>query len=247
MTWFKVDDGFHSHAKTITAGTAAMGLWVRCGSWSANHLRNGLVPVNVAREFGSSAQIKALVTAGFWSEVEGGYQFNDWEDYNPTADDVKADRAAAAERQRKAREAAKAKRESQRTSDEVTGMSRRDNPVSHAAVTSPRPDPTRPEGSKEPLKERKRSTATPPPDKLEITEPMRQWAADNAPDVRIVVETARMLDWGRGKGEKKADWVAAWRNWISRKQDDLDKERAARPTAKAGNGVYADAEEAWMR
>jgi hypothetical protein len=151
MTWFKVDDGFHSHAKAMTAGTAALGLWVRCGSWSAYHLTDGFVPANVAREYGSSSQIKALVTAGLWLSVDRGYQFNDFTDYNPTSEQVKADRGAAKERQRKAREAAKQKRDNERSSKEVTPPSRRDNPVTSPEVRSPRPDPTRPEGSKEPL------------------------------------------------------------------------------------------------
>lgn len=155
MTWFKVDDGFHSHAKAMTAGTAALGLWVRCGSWSAYHLTDGFVPANVAREYGSASQVKALVTAGLWLAVDRGFQFNDFTDYNPTSEQVKADRGAAKERQRKAREAAKQKRDSERSSKEVTPPSRRDSPVTTGEVTdvsqSPRPDPTRPEGSKEPL------------------------------------------------------------------------------------------------
>lgn len=147
MPWFKVDDGFHSHAKAITAGTAALGLWVRCGSWSAHHLTDGFVPANVAREFGSAAQVKALVTAGLWLAADGGFRFNDFTDYNPTSDHVKAERDAAKERQRKAREAAKKKRDAERSSKEVTDLSRRDEAVTSGEVRechSP-PDPTRPD------------------------------------------------------------------------------------------------------
>jgi hypothetical protein len=132
VPWFKVDDGFHSHAKAITAGTAALGLWVRCGSWSAHHLTDGLVPANVAREFGSASQIKALVASGLWLAVDTGFQFNDFTEYNPTSMQVLTDREAAKERQRKAREAAKAKRDAARSSGEVTDLSRRDEGVSHA-------------------------------------------------------------------------------------------------------------------
>jgi hypothetical protein len=210
MTWFKVDDGFHSHAKAMTAGTAALGLWVRCGSWSAYHLTDGFVPANVAREYGTGTQIKALVTAGLWLAVDRGYQFNDFTDYNPTSEQVKADRGAAKERQRKAREAAKQKRDSERTSKEVTPLSRRDKPVTHAPVTdvsqSPRPDPTRPEGSNEPLipeptvlpatldasltvnQRSKRLT-----DAYAALEPMCKWPAVNG-IVKKAIEAARWSD-----------------------------------------------------
>jgi hypothetical protein len=193
MTWFKVDDGFHSHAKAMTAGTAALGLWVRCGSWSAYHLTDGFVPANVAREYGSSSQIKALVTAGLWLSVDRGYQFNDFTDYNPTSEQVKADRGAAKERQRKAREAAKQKRDNERSSKEVTPPSRRDDPVTSPEVRSPRPDPTRPEGSKEPLTSE--PTVLPEPtDGQRINEITKAYAEaeplSNFPAIRGVVSKA---------------------------------------------------------
>jgi hypothetical protein len=243
MPWFKVDDGFHSHAKAITAGTAALGLWVRCGSWSAHHLTDGFVPTNVAKEFGTAAQVKSLVASGLWRGVEGGYTFNDFTDYNPTSEHVRTEREAAKERQRKAREAAKAKRDAQRSSGEVTDLSRRDIGVSSEEVQSPRPDPTRPEGSKEPSKGR-RKRATPPPANFDITDELRAWATDNAPDVRLVVETARMLDWARGKGESKADWAATWRNWMSRAQDNMSSRRGF---STVNAPLEDDDEEVWMR
>jgi hypothetical protein len=245
MPWFKVDDGFHSHAKAMTAGTPALGLWVRCGSWSAYHLTDGFVPANVAREYGAPGQIKALITAGLWLSVDGGYQFNDFTDYNPTSEQVKADRDAAKERQRRAREAAKQKRDAERSSKEVTDASRRDRSVTHGVTTgevtdlsqSPRPDPTRPEGSNEPSRGR-RKRATPPPDHMLISDEMRSWAAENAPDVKLVVETAKMLDWARGKGEKKADWQATWRNWMRRCQTDVGKDRDKNPSRFNAAGAY---------
>ena len=33
--WFKVDDNLALHPKVLGAGNAAMGMWVRAGSWSA--------------------------------------------------------------------------------------------------------------------------------------------------------------------------------------------------------------------
>lgn len=136
MPWFKVDDSFDTHAKAIRAGNQALGLWVRCGAYSARHLTDGFVPAEIAKLYGRAGEVRALVAAGLWSPIEGGYQMHDFHDYNPTSAQVRADRKAAAERQRRAREAA---------------ASRRDGGVSHAVSNgevraesrSPRPDPTR--------------------------------------------------------------------------------------------------------
>lgn len=37
-----------------------------------------------------------------------------------------------------------------------------------------------------------------------------------APSVNIEFETAQFVDWAISKGEKRADWLAAWRGWIRR-------------------------------
>lgn len=37
-----------------------------------------------------------------------------------------------------------------------------------------------------------------------------------APSVNVEFETAQFVDWAISKGEKRADWLAAWRGWIRR-------------------------------
>lgn len=130
MPWFRVDDSFHSHAKALTAGNAALGLWVRCGSYCAQHLTDGFVPRRVVLLYGTAQLAAKLVEAGLWRAVEGGWSMHDYGDYNPTAERIRAERRAAAQRQRHAREATKSQRES-----------RRDNSVSHGP---PDPYPTQP-------------------------------------------------------------------------------------------------------
>lgn len=129
MPWFKVDDGWWSHPKTLLLSDSAQALWVRAGSYSMKHLTDGGVPVAalpMLRARPKAAQ--ELVSAGLWTRVGDGYQFHDWAIYQPSRGQVEADRAAAAERQRKARE------------------SRRDKAVTHG-VSSPsptQPNPTQP-------------------------------------------------------------------------------------------------------
>ncbi|MCW2632075.1 MAG: hypothetical protein JWR88_1037 [Pseudonocardia sp.] len=135
MPWFRVDDSFHSHPKTMAAGTHAVGLWMRCGSYCAQHLTDGFVPVDVVKAYGTNALARRLVDVGFWDVVQGGYQFHDWSDYQPSREQVQAERRHAAERQRRARDAAKGRRDSTRDSASVTHLSRRDTAVTHEPVT----------------------------------------------------------------------------------------------------------------
>jgi hypothetical protein len=68
MPWFKIDDKAHSHPKFLRAGNAALGLWLRCGSYSAQHITEGHVPAVVAQLYGSAPQAAKLVRAGLWHE-----------------------------------------------------------------------------------------------------------------------------------------------------------------------------------
>lgn len=162
MTWFKVDDGLHSHKKAVRAGIPAMGLWVMAGSWCADQLTNGWVPDYIAmrldRDYEQNA--KVLVQVGLWVEDvrdgETGWQFHEWNEpgRQPTKDQVLADRAASADRQKRARDRAKEHRERELQGESPNRHAVTDG-VTHAdvtgAVTAPptRPDPTRPKAPTE--------------------------------------------------------------------------------------------------
>jgi hypothetical protein len=142
MTWFKVDDGLAFHAKVVQAGNAAMGLWVRAGSWSAQQLTDGFIPEQIALTLGGKGQVTALVAAGLWVVVEGGYQIHDYLSYNPTADEVRADQARKHEAKVRAGRAGGvasgvARRKHTRSSDEAEAKQ-------NGSETKPRPVPTRP-------------------------------------------------------------------------------------------------------
>lgn len=104
MPWFKVDDTLAFHHKTMRAGNAAMGLWVRAGSWSMQTLSDGFIPDELIGQLGTRSQASRLVDVGLWDRLPTGYGFHEWEQRQPTRDRVESDRAAWAERQRKARE-----------------------------------------------------------------------------------------------------------------------------------------------
>src|ERR1700737_3693197 len=133
MSWFRVDDGFHCHPKVMRAGPPAAGLYVRCGSYCAQQLSDLVIPAEIAKLYGTPAMVRALLKEGLWMPHPEGYEMRDYLDYNRSASQVKVERHAASERQKKARDAA---------------TSRRDKTVTHAEVTPlvtvppTRPDPT---------------------------------------------------------------------------------------------------------
>jgi hypothetical protein len=138
MPWFKVDDSFHSHPKVMATDPAALGLWVIAGSWCGANLTDGFVPDHVLSRLlpGAAKLATKLVAAGLWRRTEGGYLFHDWEAFNPSAEQVKAEREATADRQRRHRA-----RRNGVTNGVSNGVT---DGVTNAGVTLPRPDPTRP-------------------------------------------------------------------------------------------------------
>lgn len=98
MPWFKVDDTFAFHPKVMRAGNQAIGLWVRAGCWSSATLTDGKVPADVLKLLGAKpATVDALVQTGLWRRNGDGIKFHDWEQYQPTASDVKRKKAAESE------------------------------------------------------------------------------------------------------------------------------------------------------
>jgi hypothetical protein len=87
VTWFKLDDRFHSHPKVRAAGNAAVGLFVRAGTYAAAYETDGFVDAAVVVEFAERrTQVAALERAGLWIPVAGGHLIHDYLDYNPAAD-----------------------------------------------------------------------------------------------------------------------------------------------------------------
>lgn len=88
---------------------AAVGLWTMAGAWSAHDLTDGFIPWYMIEEFGAADEhADALVMTGLWVKVEegsensegtseAGFQFANWDEYQPTKAEVE-------ERRRKDRE-----------------------------------------------------------------------------------------------------------------------------------------------
>ena len=137
MTWFRLDDKFHSNQKAIAARNAAVGLYVRCGTWSADQGTEGRIPSHVALMFGTKAEIARVSAAGLWQPPDYGYLIRDYLEYNLSNDEV-------GERREKRAEAGRAggikSGESRRSKREASAS---DSGKQIEANTNP--DPTRPD------------------------------------------------------------------------------------------------------
>lgn len=139
MTWFKVDDGFYDHPKVDDLPLEVVGLWLLCGTYAARHLTDGVVSAQRVRKFGGTDDMcSALVRANMWRTHPEGYEFVDWGDWNPTRDEVEAERAKSRERMRRRRQASRS--DQGERSEDVRANTERTSP----GVRDPRPDPTRP-------------------------------------------------------------------------------------------------------
>lgn len=114
MTWFRVDDSFWTHPKVLSIPRkdrpTAVGLWTLAGSYSGQHLTDGLVGLNMIDEFGVPKRFALqLVEVRLWHApgvdcpacekcekcqqagiaLHAGYRFHDWHQWNPAGADVK--------------------------------------------------------------------------------------------------------------------------------------------------------------
>ncbi len=228
MPWFKVDDSFHSHPKTLAASPGALGLWVVAGSWAAANPDDGFVPAHVLRRLlpDSESLADELVSLRLWVKARGGYKFHDWNDVQPSREEVTKVRRAARERQanRRRRLAGIGATETPETeSPQVdTQPVTRDTGVTHTVTsqgrhsTPTRPDPTRPLEVAE-ATSRPRSRGSRLPEDWTLPDTDRQWALREKPGLDVDLEAAKFRDYwvGRsGKDATKLDWTATWRNWV---------------------------------
>lgn len=135
MPYFPVDDQFAFHPKATAAGNAAVGVWTRAGAWCKNHATGGRIPFEAAHAIGSKGLCKKLVAVGLWHDIEGGYEFHDWEHQAGNFDAGTEKERREKERERN-RERQRKFRESQRN-----GANGDRNGVTNGGVTDP-PSPS---------------------------------------------------------------------------------------------------------
>jgi hypothetical protein len=210
MPWFRVDDGFWSHPKTLQLSDGAQALWMRAGSWSMHHLTDGVIPAYALPLLRAKPRfVNELVAVSLWFSDEDAYRFHDWNRYQPTREQVEADRDAAADRKRRSRE------KSRRDKGGTDGRSSAD-----AAVTPSQPIPTHPTSTSNEVEEdrpRKRGSRLESdwvPERSTVEKMQLE-----APGIDFQAEHPSFVDyWIAQPGQKgvKTDWDATWRNWMRR-------------------------------
>lgn len=161
MSWVRLDDRFYSHRKVMSVSLAARWLYVSALCVANQHSNNGVLDqaaqdcllVAVGRGGSFDALADELVKAGLW-ERHGVTDFaiHDYLEYQPSDEEQRKERAAAAERQRRFRE----RRHASHATDNASRNGVTDgvtNAVENATLSLPvpsRPYPSRP-GIKEDL------------------------------------------------------------------------------------------------
>lgn len=229
MSWFKVDDGFWSHPKTLALSPDAVALWVRAGSWSCQQLTDGVIEDYTLPMFGPVASAAdELVEAGYWYRHDGAYEFHDWAEYQEASDAVKERRKKNAEKMRRWREAKVAKQGGDEVSDPVTNPVT--NPVSNALPDPTRPDPTSSISNE--IEDTSLSDAK-ASDQGELLPPQwrpNQGHIDKARSLHLDVdrEQSRFRDNALRTQRRLKNWNTGFTNWL-RKAAEFNTQRNGRP------------------
>lgn len=114
--WLKVDDEFPEHEKVLLAAAALSGekpigrvlsVWLEAGCYAARRLTDGFVPtrafVDSRADVDALAVARAMVGSKLLLEVDGGFRFHDWSEYQPSAEKLKKKRKRERDKKRKQR------------------------------------------------------------------------------------------------------------------------------------------------
>ena len=117
MAWFKVDDNFILSKKVLKIPrdqrALCIGFWTMAGVWSAHERTDGVVPEYVLDDLGCpESVIERLVDAGLWLVVSdpAAIVFHDWDEYQPTREQLEAKQAEVSAKRRAAGSKGAAKR-----------------------------------------------------------------------------------------------------------------------------------------
>lgn len=215
MSWFRIDDGFTDHPKVIALRASkqwkgAVCLWTMAGSHCSRHLTDGRVTLPVLAHLGGTTQeADALVAAGLWTKVDGGYQFHEWAERNPTKAKVLAARAKDAARKKPGGPDG-----FQMESDRNPAGVRADGLTPSASPVPSRPVPTQPDPSTPgPTEESAEAGASGPPEPQGPTDAERVAELSARYPAPLVASARAACARSRKRGEM-ADSV--WRGTLER-------------------------------
>lgn len=99
MPWVRIDDGFLTNPKIMSAGLEGRAVYIAGLCFCAAGLTDGYVPAEALGKLAMLADVRRpgqavtrLVEVGLWESVQGGYQVHDYLKYQPSAADVRKER-----------------------------------------------------------------------------------------------------------------------------------------------------------
>lgn len=108
MAWVKLDDQFYMNPKVLAAGPQAVALHIAAMCWVGGQLTDGAIPRTTLPLLLGQAGVGArtvdrLVAEGLWEPTASGWTIHNWLEWNPPAEQVRAERAAGKVRAEKSR------------------------------------------------------------------------------------------------------------------------------------------------
>lgn len=224
IPWFKVDDQLSFHAKTVLAGNSAMGLWVRAGAWASAHFTDGFIPAHMANAMANpmanTPDPEKLVESTLWDEAEGGYQFHDWDLFQP---DSKSEKKKREEVSRARSEAGKKGAEARWKAENEAGKRGKSDgkPMANASTDDDKPmAPSRPDPSSIPKgiepspqkAQKKRETTI--PDDWTPTEAHAAKAKEKG--VHLETEAENFKLHAQAHDRRLVNWNAGFSTWLNK-------------------------------
>lgn len=142
----------------------------------------------------------------FFTEVDGGL----------TQARLAAELAISEEKSEKRSQSGKAGARAKALKNNKAATANASRSLKHSPEPEPEPDkesPLPPKGEKKKAPRGRVSIPEGFPD-TEALKVARDMVVAAGVAIHVRTEADKMRDWAIGKGEKKADWMAAWRNWI---------------------------------
>ena len=103
MSWAKFDDRFPNHPKVLALSDSEFRLHVTAICYCCDQLTDGVLPECVPSSLPRAPRAGRLLNAiasleriGLWDRIDSGWEVHDFLDWNPSADRVKAKKAARA-------------------------------------------------------------------------------------------------------------------------------------------------------
>ena len=101
MSWLRIDDGFDEHLKIVDLSDAAFRAHVEGLTYCARNLTNGVIPAGVNGRICTKTVRQELVDAGVWEADGRAIRIHDYLDWNPSKEQVIADREMRTARAKK--------------------------------------------------------------------------------------------------------------------------------------------------